>query len=122
MHVLKAILIIKVFLADLISVESFSYNPVNCRQFTLNLLTPSTWTRKPSVLRIEYFAILPPRSFIVLNNQRRWDDEIEQNSLRRAQRETNSGGSGIGETASGAVLGGLLGGPFGKLTKIITRI
>lgn len=49
----------------------------------------------------------------VLSERKRWDDEIEENSLRRAQSNTNSGGSGIGEAAAGAVLGGLLGGPFG---------
>lgn len=36
-----------------------------------------------------------------------WDQEIEENSRRKAT------GSGMGETAAGAVLGGLLLGPFG---------
>ena len=54
-------------------------------------------------------------TLIILNNRRKWDDEIEENSLRRAQSNRSSGGgSGIGETAAGAVLGGLLLGPFGR--------
>ena len=40
------------------------------------------------------------------------DREIEEKSRRRASQ--GAGGSGIGETAAGAVLGGLLLGPFGK--------
>jgi hypothetical protein len=39
-------------------------------------------------------------------SDKRWDQEIEENSRRKAQ-------GGMGETAAGAVLGGLLLGPFG---------
>ena len=38
---------------------------------------------------------------------KRWDREIDENSRRKAQT------GGMGETAAGAVLGGLLLGPFG---------
>jgi hypothetical protein len=45
---------------------------------------------------------------------RRLEDEIEENSRRRASRQQQQqGASGIGETAAGAILGGLLLGPFG---------
>jgi hypothetical protein len=41
-------------------------------------------------------------------NDSKLDREIEENSRRKAQ------GGGGGEVAAGAILGGLLGGPFGK--------
>lgn len=59
--------------------------------------------------------------FILRSNQRkRWEDEIEEGALRRMRNTNNSvtskgdSTSGFGEIAAGAVLGGLLGGPFGK--------
>lgn len=45
---------------------------------------------------------------IVCRNSNRWNEEIDENSRRKA-----SGGGG--ETFAGAVLGGLLGGPFGAV-------
>jgi len=45
-------------------------------------------------------------------NNNDWDREIDEKSRQRAAR----GGSGVGETAAGAILGGLLLGPFGKST------
>jgi hypothetical protein len=47
-------------------------------------------------------------------SRQRWEDEIEENISNRAQKQ--GGGNGIVETAAGAVLGGLLGGPFGTQT------
>lgn len=41
------------------------------------------------------------------------EDEIEENSRRRASQQKQQGAAGIGETAAGAILGGLLLGPFG---------
>lgn len=40
----------------------------------------------------------------------RWDQEIEENSRRRAQ----GSGDGSGEFLAGAVLGGMIAGPFGR--------
>jgi hypothetical protein len=45
-------------------------------------------------------------------NNNDWDREIDEKVMRRLQREGGSSG-GMGETAAGAVLGGLLLGPFG---------
>lgn len=47
------------------------------------------------------------RTAVVLENKR-WNQEIDENSRRRAK-------GGSGETVAGAILGGLLGGPFGAL-------
>ena len=43
-----------------------------------------------------------------------WEDLAEQRALEKRQRKGSSG-DGLGETAAGAVLGGLLLGPFGAL-------
>lgn len=55
-------------------------------------------------------------STILRSNNNRWDEDIEERSRRRAAQAGSGGGkSGIGETAAGAILGGLLLGPFGAL-------
>ena len=48
------------------------------------------------------------RSVAPLFNGKRWNQEIDENSRRKAT-------GGGGETVAGAVLGGLIGGPFGAL-------
>jgi hypothetical protein len=50
------------------------------------------------------------------SGRRRLEDEIDERSRRRAA----SAPPGIGETAAGAILGGLLLGPFGACSKIKT--
>jgi hypothetical protein len=47
-----------------------------------------------------------------VGNNNDWDREIDEKVMRRLQREGKPTG-GMGETAAGAVLGGLLMGPFG---------
>ena len=42
-----------------------------------------------------------------------WDREIDQKLAKRYQREGDIKSGGVGATAAGAVLGGLLAGPFG---------
>ena len=49
-----------------------------------------------------------PRTILHLDPK--WEQEIEENSRRKASQK----GPGVGETAAGAILGGLLLGPFGK--------
>jgi hypothetical protein len=46
------------------------------------------------------------------NNNNDWDREIDEKVMRRLQREGKPTG-GMGETAAGAVLGGIFMGPFG---------
>lgn len=48
------------------------------------------------------------------DNSDKWEREIDENVMRRLQREPEKA-NGLGETAAGAVLGGLLLGPFGAL-------
>jgi hypothetical protein len=46
-----------------------------------------------------------------LGNRSNWDRELENRASQRTK--SGGGGNGAGETLAGAVLGGLLGGPFG---------
>jgi hypothetical protein len=48
-----------------------------------------------------------------MKNPQKWDDEIDKSTIRRVQTGQSNVGNGLGETAAGAVLGGLLLGPFG---------
>jgi hypothetical protein len=48
------------------------------------------------------------RQETLIVKDQRWNREIEENSRRKAQ------AGGMGETVAGAVLGGLVLGPFGK--------
>jgi hypothetical protein len=59
-----------------------------------------------------------PRQHIKSSTQLKNDlrDEIERAAQQRAYQEKARGG-GVGETAAGAILGGLLGGPFGALVR-----
>jgi hypothetical protein len=55
------------------------------------------------------------KSSTALKNDLR--DEIERAAQQRAYHDKAKGG-GVGETAAGAILGGLLGGPFGALVRV----
>jgi len=63
---------------------------------------------RPQSKRVMY------KSSTLLKNDLR--DEIESAAQRRAY-QNRSKGDGVGETAAGAILGGLLGGPFGALVR-----
>lgn len=56
------------------------------------------------------------KSSTLLKNDLR--DEIENAAQRRAY-ENRARGDGVGSTAAGAILGGLLGGPFGALVRML---
>jgi hypothetical protein len=96
------------------SIDAFAINSLN-RGVSVQISSTYPSVRKKEERSNGYtsWQSLQRHEQFVLSDRKRWDDEIEENSLRRAQSNTNSGGSGIGEAAAGAVLGGLLGGPFG---------
>lgn len=82
------------------------------------LTLPSSRTITKSISKHDYMPSSrssSPSTKLHERNNNRYDKELEQQAEFKAREKPMTPGSGVGETAAGAILGGLVLGPFGAL-------